>query len=176
MCYCTGTSTWLNPFFAWCRLAEWVAFLHAVVIATVAMCRVRNPACTARERIRVWRYVNGRTIKKCLHISFGNTRNSKDRRNTNPSSTTWLEYIRTPAMYLCGTYSKLTSNNKVFFFANLSTAESPKSTKAPQNDSALWLCATWYGAIKLNFKIRRYIILTSTSDQQRAKALKWYRN
>ena len=36
-----------------CRLAEWVAFLHAVVIATVVMCRVRNPACTARERPRV---------------------------------------------------------------------------------------------------------------------------
>ena len=36
-----------------CRLAEWVAFLHAVVIATVVMCLVRNPACTARERPRV---------------------------------------------------------------------------------------------------------------------------
>ena len=33
-----------------CRLAEWVAFLHAVVVATVVMCRVRNPVCTARER------------------------------------------------------------------------------------------------------------------------------
>ena len=39
--------------FSACRLAEWVAFLHAVVIATVIMCRVRNPACTARERPRV---------------------------------------------------------------------------------------------------------------------------
>ena len=45
-----------------CRLAEWVAFLHAVVIATVVMCRVRNPACTARER-----YINGRSIEKPSH-------------------------------------------------------------------------------------------------------------
>ena len=36
-----------------CRSAEWVAFLHAIVIATVVMCRVRNPAYTARERPRV---------------------------------------------------------------------------------------------------------------------------
>ena len=27
-----------------CRLAEWVAFLHAVVIATVVMCRVSQPS------------------------------------------------------------------------------------------------------------------------------------
>ena len=36
-----------------CRLAEWVAFLHEVIIATVVMCRVCNPACIARERPRL---------------------------------------------------------------------------------------------------------------------------
>ena len=61
------------------RLAEWVAFLHATVIATVVMCRVRNPTCTARERPRI---INGRSIKKCLHILFGYIRHSKDRINT----------------------------------------------------------------------------------------------
>ena len=39
-----------NHYYPACGLAEWVAFLHAVVIATVVMCRVRNPACTTRER------------------------------------------------------------------------------------------------------------------------------
>ena len=34
--------------------AEWVAFLHTAVMA-VAMCRVRNPACTAGKE----RYING---------------------------------------------------------------------------------------------------------------------
>ena len=32
-----------------CRLAEWVAFLHTAVMTTVVLCRVRYPACTARE-------------------------------------------------------------------------------------------------------------------------------
>ena len=30
-----------------CRLAEWVALLHMALMATVVMCRVRNPSCTA---------------------------------------------------------------------------------------------------------------------------------
>ena len=29
------------------RLTEWVTFLHTAVMATVVMCRVRNPTCTA---------------------------------------------------------------------------------------------------------------------------------
>ena len=67
-----------------CRLAEWVAFLHATVMATVVMCRVRNPACTARELPGVGLgCVDGRSIKKCLHIPFGCKRHSKDRLNTN---------------------------------------------------------------------------------------------
>ena len=59
------------------QVAEWLAFLHAVVIATVVMCCVRNPVCTARGR-----YINGRSIKKCLHIPFGYKRHSKYRLNT----------------------------------------------------------------------------------------------
>ena len=33
------------------RIADWAAILHAAVIAAVAMCRVRNPACTATEHL-----------------------------------------------------------------------------------------------------------------------------
>ena len=52
-------------------------------LATVVMCRVRNPACTARERPWVGGfYVNGRAIKKCLQIQFGFIRHSEDRLNT----------------------------------------------------------------------------------------------
>ena len=36
-----------------CRLAEWVAVLHAVVIAAIVMCVVRDLACTVRGRPRV---------------------------------------------------------------------------------------------------------------------------
>ena len=40
-------------------LAEWVAFLHTAVMATVVMCRVRNPACTAASALGKERYING---------------------------------------------------------------------------------------------------------------------
>ena len=42
-----------------CRLAKWVAFLHKAVMATVVMCRVRNPACTATSALGKERYING---------------------------------------------------------------------------------------------------------------------
>ena len=42
-----------------CRLAEWVAFLHTTIMATVVMCRVRNPACTAASALGKERYING---------------------------------------------------------------------------------------------------------------------
>ena len=41
-----------------CRLAEWVAFLHAAVMATVVMCRVRSPACPAASGLGKERYIN----------------------------------------------------------------------------------------------------------------------
>ena len=41
------------------RLAEWVTFLHTAVMATVVMCRVRNPACTAASALVKERYING---------------------------------------------------------------------------------------------------------------------
>ena len=52
------------------------------------MCRVRDPACTARER-----HINGRSIKKRLHIPFGYIRHSKDRLNANieMSHVMWIE-------------------------------------------------------------------------------------
>ena len=87
-------SAWMNHLA--CRLAEWVAFLHAVIIATVVICRVRNPACTARERPRVGAlYKWNRSIKKCFHIPFGYKRHSKYRLNTNKQIQTknhWLCY------------------------------------------------------------------------------------
>ena len=39
-------------------------------MATVVLCRVRNPASTARVRPRVWRYINGRSIKKKSAFTF----------------------------------------------------------------------------------------------------------
>ena len=42
-----------------CRLAEWFTFLHTSVMATVVMCRVRNPACTAASALGKERYING---------------------------------------------------------------------------------------------------------------------
>ena len=36
-----------------------VTFLHAAVMATVVMCRVRNPACTATSALGKERYING---------------------------------------------------------------------------------------------------------------------
>ena len=41
------------------RLAKWVTFLHTAVMATVVMCRVRNPACTATRALGKERYING---------------------------------------------------------------------------------------------------------------------
>ena len=43
-----------------CRLAVRVMFLHMAVMATVVMCRVRNPACTAESALGKERYINGR--------------------------------------------------------------------------------------------------------------------
>ena len=42
-----------------CRLAEWVTFLHTAVMATVVMCRVRYPACTAASALGKERHING---------------------------------------------------------------------------------------------------------------------
>ena len=42
-----------------CRTAEWVAFRGMAVMATVVMCRVRNPACTATSALGKERYING---------------------------------------------------------------------------------------------------------------------
>ena len=42
-----------------CRLAEWVAFLHTAVMATVVMYCARNPACTAASALWKERYING---------------------------------------------------------------------------------------------------------------------
>ena len=62
------------------RLAEWVAILHAARMATVVMCRGRNPVCTAREQPRVVvLYIYGRSFKKYLHIQPGFIKYSKDR-------------------------------------------------------------------------------------------------
>ena len=58
-----------------------VGRMVAVVIATVVTCRVRNPACTSCGSVR-GRCMNGRSIKKCLHIPFGYKRRSKYRLNT----------------------------------------------------------------------------------------------
>ena len=67
-----------------CRSAEWVAFLHEVVMVMVVMCHVHNTACTPRER-----YINGRSIKKCLHILFEiYLRHSKDQLNAKKYLTT----------------------------------------------------------------------------------------
>ena len=41
------------------RMAEWAAFLYLAVMATVVMCRVRKPACTATSALGKERYVNG---------------------------------------------------------------------------------------------------------------------
>ena len=42
-----------------CRLAEWVTFLHMAVMATVVMCRVRNPAGTATSALGKGSFING---------------------------------------------------------------------------------------------------------------------
>ena len=42
-----------------CRLAERVSFLRTAVMATVVMCRVRNPACTSASALGKERYING---------------------------------------------------------------------------------------------------------------------
>ena len=42
-----------------CRLAEWVAILQTEIVATVVMCRVRNPACTSSSALGKERYRNG---------------------------------------------------------------------------------------------------------------------
>ena len=42
-----------------CRSAGWVTFLLTAVMATVVMCRVRNPACTATSALGKERYING---------------------------------------------------------------------------------------------------------------------
>ena len=47
-----------------CMLAEKVTFMHTAVMATVVMCRVRYPACTAASALgklinKVLRCING---------------------------------------------------------------------------------------------------------------------
>ena len=42
-----------------CSTAERVAFLHAVLMATVIMCRVRNPACTAASVLEKENFITG---------------------------------------------------------------------------------------------------------------------
>ena len=42
-----------------CRLARWVTFLHAEVMATVGVCRVRNPPSTAESALGKERHTNG---------------------------------------------------------------------------------------------------------------------
>ena len=45
-----------------CGMAEWVTFLQSAVMATVVVCRVRNPAGTAPsalgKELCIWRYIN----------------------------------------------------------------------------------------------------------------------
>ena len=53
---CSSSGTVL--LFLSCRLAERVAFMHTAVIATVVICRVRNPACTVASALGKERYIN----------------------------------------------------------------------------------------------------------------------
>ena len=41
------------------QVVEWVTFLQTEVMATVVMCRVRNPVCTAKGAHGKERYING---------------------------------------------------------------------------------------------------------------------
>ena len=58
-------------------VAGWLNGLRSYVIATVVMCHVLNPACS------IGRYINGRSIKKCLDILLRNLKHSKYWVNTN---------------------------------------------------------------------------------------------
>ena len=60
-----GVRTWQ------CSLAKWVTFLHTAVMATVVMCRARNPACTAASALGKGGYIN----LVNLHLSNDNNNN-----------------------------------------------------------------------------------------------------
>lgn len=54
-----------------CRLDEWVACLHAAVMATVIMCRFRKPAYNAISSLGKEHYINGyKSAFDALHMAL----------------------------------------------------------------------------------------------------------